>query len=79
MRNDFIFWNKILGLSSKFQAENCNPGVGYAVYGSKPGISNNKYKLLSYQWDTYRKYFNYSKAESLIGIINNIFHKIINS
>ena len=46
LTNDFIYWNKILGISSNYQAENCNPGVGYAVYGSKAGISNNKFKLI---------------------------------
>ena len=76
LRNDFIYWNSILEMSSNYQAVNCNPGVGYSVYGSKAGISNNKFKLLSYQWETYRKYFNYSKAKSLKGIIFNIINSI---
>ena len=58
VRNDYIFWNTILN-NTELKAFNCNPGTGYVVYGSNPGISSNKIRLLSYQWQTYRKYFKY--------------------
>ena len=76
IRNDYIYWNKILNYSNLI-AFNCCPGKGYVVYGSNPGISSNKIKLISYQWQTYRKYFNYGIFISLLGIILNIINKLV--
>ena len=76
VRNDYIFWNTILN-NTELKAFNCNPGTGYVVYGSNPGISSNKIRLLSYQWQTYRKYFKYNLIESAFGIIINILRKIV--
>lgn len=76
IRNDFIFWNKILNHYGVI-AFNCNPGTGYVVYGSNPGISSDKIRLISYQWKTYREYFNYGKIYSFLGIVINILNKLV--
>ena len=76
IRNDYIFWNKILNYYD-VTAFNCDPGTGYVVYGSNPGISSNKIKLISYQWKTYREYFNYGKSYSFLGIVINILNKLV--
>ena len=38
IRNDFIFWNKILRLNSNIKAINCNNGIPLAVYGKNKFI-----------------------------------------
>ena len=58
-------------------AFNCNPGTGYVVYGSNPGISSDKIRLISYQWKTYREYFNHGKIYSFLGIVINILNKLV--
>ena len=79
VRNDYIYWNSLLSLSKDIKAINCCPGKAYAVYGFNPGISNNKIKLIKFQWNTYRDFFNYNVYQSLLGIILNILKRIINS
>ena len=76
IRNDYIYWNKILNYSN-LRAFNCSPGKAYVVYGSYPGISSNKIKLISYQWRTYREYFNYGIFFSLLGIVLNIINTLV--
>lgn len=78
VRNDYIFWNSLLSLSKDMKAINCCPGKAYAVYGFNPGISNNKIKLIKYQWITYRDYFNYNISHSIFGITLNILKRFIN-
>lgn len=73
IRNDFIFWNKILKLNSNIKAINCNNGIPLAVYGKNKGLSSNKFKLLRYQWKVYRYFFKYGILKSFIGISINIF------
>jgi glycosyltransferase involved in cell wall biosynthesis len=81
VRNDFLYWNKLLTLNKKIKAYNFDPGNPYFVYGSDLGISSNKIKLVFNQWYLYRKYFRYSFIESVYGISLNIimfmFKKII--
>ena len=73
LRNDFIFWNKILSTNKKaITAYNFNPGKPYFVYGLNKGISSNKFKLIFNQWGLYRRVFKYSYVESIYGIILNI-------
>tara|TARA_Y100000589_G_C27132629_1_gene621230 strand:+ start:154 stop:951 length:798 start_codon:yes stop_codon:yes gene_type:complete len=79
VRNDYIFWNSLLSLKKDMKAINCFPGKAYAVYGFNPGISNNKIKLIKFQWITYRNYFNYNVFQSILGIMLNILKRIINS
>lgn len=78
VRNDYIFWNSLLSLSKDMKAINCKPEKAYAVYGFNPGISNNKIKLIKFQWITYRNYFNYDVYDSIFGITLNIIKRIIN-
>ena len=72
IRNDFIFWNKILRLNSNIKAINCNKGIPLAVYGKNKGLSSNKFKLLRYQWKVYRYFFKYGIIKSFYGISINI-------
>ena len=73
IRNDFIYWNKILSKNKKtIKAYNFNPGKPYFVYGSNQGISSNKLKIIFNQWNLYRKIFKYSYIQSIYGIILNI-------
>ena len=72
LRNDFIYWNKILTLNKKIFAHNFHPGKPYFIYGSNPGISNNKFKLVFKQWLVYRNSFKFSYLESVYGLIINI-------
>ena len=73
LRNDFIFWNKILSKNKKkIKAYNFNPGKPYFVYGLNQGISSNKCKIIFNQWLLYRKIFKYSYIRSIYGIILNI-------
>ena len=60
VRNDFLYWNKLLSVNKKIKAYNFDPGNPYFVYGSNPGISSNKIKLVRNQWLLYRKNFRYS-------------------
>lgn len=77
LRNDFIYWNKILSLNEKIFAHNFHTGKPYFIYGSNPGISNNKFKIVIKQWVVYRNSFKFSYFESLYGlIINIIFNNI---
>ena len=73
VRNDFIYWNKILSSDEKIKAYNNCPGRAYFIYGSQPGISNKRSKILVNQWITYRKYFKYSFIKSFYGVLINIF------
>ena len=72
VRNDFLYWNKLLCVNKKIKAYNFDPGNPYFVYGSKPGISSNKIKLVRNQWLLYRKNFRYSYFESIYGILLNV-------
>ena len=75
VRNDFIYWNKILSLNNKIKAYNTRPGKAYYIYGSQPGISDRRTKVLLNQWITYRKYFKYTFIKSFYGVLINIlFH-----
>ena len=73
VRNDFIYWNKILSSDEKIKAYNGNPGRAYYIYGSQPGISDKRSKVLVNQWITYRKYFKYTFIKSFYGVLINIF------
>ena len=73
IRNDYIYWNKILSSDEKIKAHNIFPGKAYYIYGSQPGISNSRLKVLVNQWITYRKYFKYTYLKSFYGILINIF------
>ena len=72
VRNDFLYWNKLLSVNKKIKAYNFDPGNPYFVYGSNPGISSNKIKLVRNQWLLYRKNFRYSYFESIYGILLNV-------
>ena len=72
LRNDFLFWNKLLSFNKKIKAYNFEQGNPYFVYGSNHGISSNKTKLVINQWHLYRKNFKYSYIESIYGIFINI-------
>ena len=75
VRNDFIYWNKILSSDKKIKAYNSCPGRAYYIYGSQPGISDKRSKVLVNQWITYRKYFKYTFIKSFYGVLINIlFH-----
>ena len=76
LRNDFLFWNRILLHDKKIKAFNINPGTPYFIYGSSQGISRKNLKLLFNQWRLYRKFFYYSIMQSLTGIILNMFYSI---
>lgn len=73
IRNDFIYWNKILSSDNKIKAYNSCPGRAYYIYGSQPGISDSRSKVLVNQWITYRKYFKYTLIKSFYGVLINIF------
>ena len=75
VRNDFIYWNKIFSSDNKIKAYNNCPGKAYYIYGSQPGISDRRSKVLVNQWITYRKYFKYTLIKSFYGVLINIlFH-----
>ena len=71
LRNDFLYWNTIMK-KEDIKAYNIKPGKGYAIYGSNKGISSKKANLIYHQWKLYRKHFEYSRLDSLIGIFYNI-------
>ncbi len=73
VRNDFLYWNKLLTVNKKIKAYNFDPGNAYFVYGSSLGISSKKIKLIINQWYLYRNHFKYSYFESTYGLFLNIF------
>jgi len=78
LRNDFLYWNKIL-LSDKFiKAYNSNLGEPLFIYGSIQGISKKNLNLILKQWELYRIYFKYSIFKSLIGLILNVLLSLKN-
>ena len=68
VRNDFLYWNKIL-LSNKFiKAYNSNLGEPLFIYSSIPGISKKNLTLILKQWKLYRISFKYSLFKSLLAV-----------
>ena len=79
LRNDFIYWNKILSKNKNIKAYNCLSKKPLFVYSHTHGISRKGIKLIEIQWIMYRKYFKYSFFESSMGLLLNIFNSLIKS
>lgn len=78
IRNDFIYWNRILSKNKNIKAYNCLYKKPLFVYSHIHGISRKGLNLLKVQWIMYRKYFKYSLLKSTLGLLVNICNSIIN-
>lgn len=72
MRNDFIFLKKITEYDSIFTKS--SPTV---LYRSHTGMTKRKSRLIRFQWETYRTYFNYSKRYAVVQVMKWAVHHLI--